>query len=241
MEVAVHQPPRLSGQMGAQFEQGLPGGIVAGHTDVAIFQVAHEVAQEVVLLPFVEGFVEAEFHLTEVRRRKRRGIDGMKLGGLGQGGFVERAARAPRFVAHGVEIHAAKILQPDQEILRIVCEDRRHVHAQFREAAGGGHKAGIVRPRERVGHENDAGRGGILKVNAEIMAVGSALEDGGEMRGRGPAGQGAARLVEQFGFVKHERAECVGPGRNASSQVGAGYSVNFWRPASFPVQISRKQ
>lgn len=205
LEVAVHEAAGQGGEASAEIGEGLLDGGAVFVWEFFLKVAADEVVEEVVLLPEVEGVVEGGFEFGLIFGGELGFCDGVDFGGFLESGFIPRAEDVPGFVAVGVEVVPAKVLEPDAEAAFVVVEDGGDVDAEGGEAAGGGGELGVVAAGVGVDHEDHGLLAGSGPGEAIVVAIGAAFEDGLELTGE--AGQFGELLagenVESFVFWGH--------------------------------------
>ena len=205
LEVPMDEAAGQGGEASAEIGEGLLDGGAVFVREFFLKVAADEVVEEVVLLPEVEGVVEGGFEFGLIFGGQLGFGDGVDFGDFPEGGFIPRAEDIPGFVAVGVEVVAAEVLEPDAEAAFVVVEDGGDMDAEGGEAAGGGSEFGVVAAGVGVDHEDHGLLAGGGPREAVVVSVGAAFEDGLELTGE--AGQFGKFLagedVESFVFWGH--------------------------------------
>jgi hypothetical protein len=154
LEVAMDEAAGQGGEASTEIGEGLLDGGAVFVRELFLKVAADEVVEEVVLLPEVEGAVEGGFEFDLIVRGELGFGDGVDFGDFLEGKVVPNAEGFPGFVAVGVEVVTAEVLEPDAEAAFVVVEDGGDVDAEGGEAAGGGSEFGVVAAGVGVDHED---------------------------------------------------------------------------------------
>lgn len=205
LEVAVDEATRQRGEVPAEFAEGLFdwGAFVVREFFLKV--TAHEVIEEIVLLPKVERIVKRRFEFDVVLRGELSLSDGVDFGGFAEGGFIPGAQNSPGFVPVGVEVIAAEVLEPDAEPAFVVMKDGGDMDAEGGESAGSRGELGVVAACVGIDHEDHGLLAGPWPGETVIVSIRAAFEDGLELTRE--AGQFwkllAGEDMESFVFWRH--------------------------------------
>lgn len=189
---------------------------------------AHEVLQEVILLPLVESFVEGGLELEVIGVGEFGLGDGVDFGDFLEGELVAESQLGPRGLAVGVEVFLAEVLQPDAEAGGVVVKDGGNADAEFGEALGGGGELGIVRAGHGIDHKDHGLLSGAGPGEAIKMPIRAAFDDGFKLAWQtSEFGEGLAGENEK-GFVFGRHGGPVGAGKGKGDGLAEGLQSNGW-------------